>query len=187
MTIGILLAGGQSSRFKEDKALYVDPDYHKSWGRLQSEKLLALTDETYVVANQKNQQELKNQLAMYNITVTLDDPKYFGEGPLSGLYRVAKETKEHDFLVLGIDYPDVTTKELQQLLFVKNCYAIDGNLTPHYTLCHLSFHYLELKEFLETGNRRLRDFLKEQQTKECCISKRALFNYNTPPKKRLRP
>ena len=157
MTIGILLAGGKSSRFEHgDKAFFIDPNTQKSWLELTHEKLMPLTEKTYILASPSNYFEVKKQFPQ--AFVLTDHLDFAGEGPLSGLYTVSKlltkSSVKTDYLILAVDYPELTEEHLLQLLQKENCYV-----THHFTLAHLRFNHKQIQTFLAADQRRFKDFL----------------------------
>lgn len=161
MTVGIILAGGHSSRFGSDKALYFDALYKEYWVCLAYQKLAALTDTVFICGNANNQQALKNILPKSAIVLT-DCLPFIDCGPLSALYAAASQnqcgTTRQDYLILAVDYPDISQDSLSTLLSKRNCYLQDANQKNHYTVAHLSFCKDDLTYFL-TKNKRMKNFL----------------------------
>lgn len=107
--IGVILAGGKSSRFGEDKALYKldgKPMYEHVAEKLQ--KVQAI-DGIVINTNDKLKTSFKN----YKVIV--DDPEYRDYGPLGGLYRAAKAYPGQALLVISCDTPYVDSAWLDIL------------------------------------------------------------------------
>ena len=99
--IGVILAGGRSSRFGEDKALYrLDgkPMYEHVAEKLENVQAI---EEIVINTNDKLKTSFKN----YKVIV--DDPDYADYGPLGGLYRAAKEYPGEPLMVISCDTPYV--------------------------------------------------------------------------------
>ena len=112
---GLVLAGGQSSRMGRDKALI---DYH---GQPQYayvyELLLGFCDEVFI-----SSKEIK-----YPLPTLLDNSRYENMGPIAGLLT-AFDYQETNWLVLAIDYPNITAMDIEKLL------------APHSKLAAVYYH-----------------------------------------------
>ncbi|AYG01551.1 NTP transferase domain-containing protein [Lactococcus allomyrinae] len=173
MTIGIILAGGKSSRFKNgDKALFLDKNSNQTWTEIAYMKLSALTEKTYIVASHSNLPQIKKQLPSAHIIT--DHPLFTGEGPLAGLYTVSSiVTDTHDYLILAVDYPEISVQSLTELLSVKNTY-----IKNNFTIAHLTFSHTQIQDFLENKNRRMQDFLTSIQATSITLPEIELTNHN---------
>ena len=99
--IGVILAGGRSSRFGEDKSLYIlngKPMYEHVAEKLKNVQAI---DGIVINTNDKLKTSFKN----YKVIV--DDPEYADYGPLGGLYRAAKEYPKKALMVISCDTPYV--------------------------------------------------------------------------------
>lgn len=108
--IGVLLAGGKSTRFGEDKAIYTldgKPMYEHV---IEKMKNVQAIDEIVINTNDK----LKGRFnAKYKVII--DDPNYKDMGPLSGIYRAAVDYPDQALLVMSVDTPYVEKEWLNQL------------------------------------------------------------------------
>lgn len=179
MTIGIILAGGQSSRFEYgDKALFFDQKIEKYWLELAYEKLSALTEQTYIIANSSNFNKIKTILP--DAPVLQDHPNFSGEGPLAGLFTVSNLLTEpsvsvqaFDYLILSVDAPELSTKSLAKLLSVRNQYVKDN-----FTIAHLYFSHSQIQTFLQNHQRRMKDFLSLLNATPLVLPESELINHN---------
>lgn len=99
--IGVILAGGRSSRFGEDKSLYIlngKPMYEHVAEKLENVQAI---DEIVINTNDK----LKTRFKNYKVIV--DAPEYADYGPLGGLYRAAQEYPGESLMVISCDTPYV--------------------------------------------------------------------------------
>ena len=164
MTIGLLLAGGTSSRFiYGDKALYAD------FAERTYATLTNLCEEIYISCNSSNIDELQGRLPKAKFL--LDQEPYVNQGPLSAFY--ALPFKHCDVLTLSVDNPELTAASLGQLLDFENAYAEN-----YFTLSHLTFEKSSLIEHLENGNRRLKPFLKNLNAVAIAFSEKELIDHN---------
>lgn len=107
--IGVILAGGKSSRFGEDKSLYIlngKPMYEHVANSLQ--KVQAI-DEIVINTNDKLETSFKN----YKVIV--DDPAFIDYGPLGGLYAAAKKYPGESLMIISCDTPYVDAEWLNIL------------------------------------------------------------------------
>ncbi len=99
---GLVLAGGDSSRMKTDKAMLL---YHEKPQYLHLFDLLGQYCNQVFISCRKNRP--------YPLPCIFDQEQY--EGPAAGLYS-AFEAIPSAWLVVAVDYPFFTEKELAQLL-----------------------------------------------------------------------
>jgi len=109
--IGIILAGGQSKRFGEQKAFAVRENKH--FYQYSIEAINSFTSKIYLVSHP----EIKDKFtAENNITVIQDSSHFQGYGPLAGIYTVMDRVQAEWFIVLPIDCPYITSQTIEQLL-----------------------------------------------------------------------
>lgn len=181
--IGVVLAGGESRRFGQDKALYLLPTQNVNNAQLAVDKLSLLCDQVLVSANAQNGPVLTKQLTgSANVQVIVDQPPFEKRGPLSGIYAATCQSDAPaDLLILAVDYPFVSVDVLSVLADHANCYAQTPD-ADHYTLAHFTTTRKVLHDFLMLDDYRLRDFITEvQQCDPISFANAELFvNYNTP-------
>ncbi|SER78349.1 molybdopterin-guanine dinucleotide biosynthesis protein A [Gracilibacillus ureilyticus] len=106
---GLIIAGGESSRFHEPKAFakYKNKDFY-----LHSvEALNSVTDNIIIVTKEEYIERFDHQL-----TVIVDDDSFRGMGPLAGLYSGMKQVESEWYTVLPVDTPCMTGEILKKLL-----------------------------------------------------------------------
>lgn len=181
--IGVVLAGGESRRFGQDKALYQLPNQRVNNAQLAVDKLSPLCDRVLVSANGQNAPALTKQFAdSTNVAVITDEPPFEQHGPLSGIYAATCHSDlPTDLLVMAVDYPYVSVDVLSVLANHANCYARTPD-ADHYTLAHFTTTREVLRDFLLLDDYRLRYFITEvQQCDPISFANAELFvNYNTP-------
>lgn len=181
--IGVVLAGGESRRFGQDKALYQLPNQNVNNAQLAVDKLGPLCDRVLVSANVQNEPALIKQFAgSANVQVITDQPPFEKRGPLSGIYAVTCQFDlPVELLILAVDYPYVSVDVLSVLANHVNCYAQTPD-ADHYTLAHFTTTREVLHDFLMLDDYRLRYFITEvQQCAPISFANAELFvNYNTP-------
>lgn len=158
--IGVVLAGGESRRFGSQKALHQldgKPFYQhvydtmKDCGRLQQ-----------VVINTNAQ--LKED---FNQQVIVDDSRYQGLGPLTGLYTVMTELPDDAYLVVAVDTPFITVEAVNHLIenFQGNTIVYRDDDQIHATVGIYPYHLKQtIKEHLDHRQLRLRALFDEATT-----------------------
>lgn len=113
--IGLVLAGGRSSRMGTDKAALVHPD-----GRTLARRTFDLLHESgcdEVMISLRHDQEIP---AGFEIAPAIArDSQGVSEGPLSGLLSSMRLHPDADWLVLACDLPRLDVKTLTALVFSK--------------------------------------------------------------------
>ncbi|CAM4258058.1 molybdenum cofactor guanylyltransferase [Lacicoccus alkaliphilus] len=107
-TIGVVLAGGKSTRFGEQKSLY-EFDGRKMYEHVY-DRLAAsgLCDEIVVNTN-------KVLAPHFGCRTIIDDERYEDHGPLGGLYAVKRAYPADRLMVVSCDTPFVSQEWLQAL------------------------------------------------------------------------
>ncbi len=157
---GLILCGGQSSRMGRNKAFI---EYHN----MPQYKFLSLQlDELGMnsfISCRKDQSGSFNE----NDEMVLDDDEFSDAGPMTGLLSAFKSIKEQSLLVLGCDYPLISTEHLNRLLAFKNfnfpavCFVRKNrpdSCEPLVAFYHHSCGNL-LLDYYHAGNRSLSKFL----------------------------
>jgi molybdenum cofactor guanylyltransferase len=108
---GLILAGGESSRMGQPKALL------NYWGRTQLERLHQLAQPycSRIFVSCQAEQAAMFQAVGYHGPLIFDQRKYGNIGPMNGLLS-AFEQEVTDWLVLGCDYPFISQVEIEALV-----------------------------------------------------------------------
>lgn len=110
---GLVLCGGQSSRMGTDKAFIT---YHQHPQYIHVHNMLASLCETvYVSCNASQLHAIENA---YKSIV--DHPIYKDAGPMTGLLSAFHQHPEASWLVVGCDYPYLTSEDLASLAQNRN-------------------------------------------------------------------
>ncbi|TVT26732.1 molybdenum cofactor guanylyltransferase [Salinicoccus cyprini] len=107
-TVGVVLAGGNSTRFGEDKAFFKlegRPMYSHVAGVLEAS---GMVDEIIISTNQR-------LAGCFGGSTVIIDEAFQDDGPLGGLYEVASAFPEDRLLVVSCDTPHVSSEWLRIL------------------------------------------------------------------------
>ncbi|MFA9212744.1 MAG: NTP transferase domain-containing protein [Candidatus Methylacidiphilales bacterium] len=108
--VGVVLAGGKSSRMATDKAFI---NYHgKAQIYFLSEQLKMVTNNVILSINQKQKSEIDTQ---YEFIV--DSEKYLDSGPINGLLTTHEKYPNKPLIVLACDYPLLSLTDILNLKF----------------------------------------------------------------------
>ncbi len=157
--IGIILTGGRSTRFGEDKSLY------KVDGKAMYQHVYDLiaesgvTDEIIISTNES----LKDKFGTYPVIV--DDASFTDVGPLGGLYAVAKEYPGSRFILVSCDTPYIPSSWIKKLKdhsenqYGKSVITKENNML-HPTISLFNDPELgdKLATHLKSGGRSIRSF-----------------------------
>lgn len=106
---GLVVCGGQSTRMGTDKSLL---DYHGKPQRYYVYEMLEwICDKVFISCNSNQYDTITAPYA----TLT-DLPVYENIGPMAALLTAFDNYPEHDFLVVGCDYPYLTNKDLKEFI-----------------------------------------------------------------------
>lgn len=106
-TIGVILAGGESSRFGEDKSLYTIEDKPMYMHAAEVLRSVSYCDEIVVSASKR----LNHQFELDTI-----EDVYSGYGPVGGLYSVSEQYPGARLIVISCDTPFVTGQWVDTLI-----------------------------------------------------------------------
>ncbi|MBE9464865.1 molybdenum cofactor guanylyltransferase [Dyadobacter subterraneus] len=104
---GLVICGGQSTRMGTDKSLI---DYHGKPQRYYVYEMLEwICDKVFISCNSSQKESITEPYK------TLPDlPQYEKIGPMAALLTAFNYYPDHNFLVVGCDYPYLTTKDLKE-------------------------------------------------------------------------
>ncbi|MBC1489301.1 molybdenum cofactor guanylyltransferase [Listeria sp. FSL L7-1485] len=177
VNVGIILAGGKSSRFGESKTFFRDKASGKTWIELTVDKLTPFCEMIFISANSTNYMEL-TKLFQTSSTIRIipDIPAYSDYGPLGGIYAVTLAANQYthtNFLILPTDMPFLTTKEIAHLEANPNSYA-QTNQANHYLVANIPYSLPALTEILHNKEHRVIKLLQK-------LHSRPLFFENEHP------
>lgn len=182
-TLGVILAGGNSTRFGEDKSLYVlegKPMYEHIAENIRAS---GAADRIIVSTNAR----LKTSFEYETIA---DDKEFTDKGPLGGLFAAAKAYPGYRLLVVSCDTPYVAPEWLAALhdAAQKHSDAIiltryGENLHPLIGVYQGGDLEQALERQLYTGRLSMRAFFKNRETipldaAENGVEENALLNIN---------
>lgn len=108
-TIGIVLAGGLSRRFGSPKAFAKLNGKH--FYEYAVEALVPYCDKITIVTRPEFVDRFSKRF-----TVITDEPDYFGEGPLAGIYSAMKNEEAMRYIVLPCDMPYMKASLIGKLI-----------------------------------------------------------------------
>jgi molybdopterin-guanine dinucleotide biosynthesis protein A len=110
-TVGLVLCGGQSTRMARDKGSIC---YHRRPQREHVYHLLSdIFDEVYLSCNSAQLDHINDKFKKL-----VDLPQFSGNGPLGALLTAFQVLPGKAIMVVGCDYPLLTSEELQ--LFIQS-------------------------------------------------------------------
>ncbi|MEQ51065.1 molybdenum cofactor guanylyltransferase [Listeria monocytogenes] len=178
VNVGIVLAGGRSSRFGEPKAFFQDEATGKTWVELTVSKLMPLCEMVFVSANHENYSKLAALFdAEPSIEIIPDQTAFREFGPLGGIYAVMVEAATYqkaNFLVLPVDMPFLTPKEIGQLADYPNHFA-KTEQANHYLVANIPYSRETLHKLLQDEQHRVRALLEILDTKPLAFEDEAPF------------
>ncbi len=176
---GVVLAGGNSSRMQKDKKQIA---YHgmPQW-KYAFQQLSALGLETCISSNDMEDGDY---------TVIADHPQFSNAGPMSGLLSVSQESADTALLVLGVDYPNMDSQTLKDLIYafqIRNCSVCYRNpesqtIEPLIALYH-PLDLLQLRDQFGQTSNSLRLFWEASQERVLVLPHRnpeVLKSYDFP-------
>lgn len=178
VNIGIILAGGRSSRFGEPKALFQDEATGKTWVELTASKLMPHCERIFISANREIYLKLvKIFRAETAIQIIPDQEEFTDFGPLGGLYAVMVQSQAYQkahFLVLPVDMPFLTLEEIGRLADYPNHFA-KTKQAEHYLVANIPYSREILHELLQNGQHRVRALLEKLDTQPLEFENEAPF------------
>jgi len=188
MIVGVLLAGGMSSRYGSPKAfarLNGEHFYEIAYKALESvcQHVIIVTRQELIAWFQSD------------LHIIVDHPLYVGDGPLAGIYSAMEHVEADTYVVLPCDMPLITVHVLDHLV---NCHennvsvaAYNGKIQPlvsvwNYNMKNNIYIALENRQF------KMKEFLSKVRAKQVAkqvamddlIQKEVFMNINTPENKK---
>ena len=162
--IGIILAGGESTRFGTPKAFasYENKPFYQH----AIDALAPHVDHIVIVSHPslRARFEVKD-----DVDVIEDIEPFIGKGPLSGLYTVMKQFQASWYIVLPCDMPQFNSIAAGKLVSVMDDHyeaivpQVAGRMNSLSALYH-SHSFIHLEQQLATGNYRMIDFIDRLST-----------------------
>lgn len=171
---GIVLAGGNSRRFGEDKALYKEAPSTPTWVELTVSKMTPLVDHLFIVTNERLFPAIDRLFDTEQVTVLADQPPFTDKGPLGGIYTVMSSAKFDHYLISPTDTPNITTEIFSGLINARNAYAAT-NTASHYLTACIPYCEPEIKAMLTKENLRIRGLLQSIHAKKQVFPEENLF------------
>ena len=173
MTIGVILAGGRSSRMGEDKAfvkLAGTPLIEHALNRLAPQ-----VEHTVVNSNAD-----PARFAGYGVPVVADAASGIA-GPLAGIYTVLARWPDADIVTVAIDLPFIPPDLVANLRGGGDymCRYARPDTQHALAIWWAPHSHAALHDYLMTGRRDLRGWLERHGTAVACATSLA-FNVNTP-------
>lgn len=176
---GAVLAGGHSSRFGSNKALYSADDDTELGRLLQGRTFLQhaldtlrpLCDEMLISASKAN------AVAYQHEGVRIVEDLVNDCGPLGGFLSLFSAAAEPWLLLVTCDMPFVTTASLRRILAEprEDLDAISAHQFP--LLIRRDTLYI-LRDCMDHGDYRVRDFLSKIRTRYVTLSEQESININ---------
>ncbi len=170
--IGVILAGGLSSRMQQDKANMPHPVYsHQSMLDYAMKILLELGCEKVVLSGE-------------NVDGVTDS--HYRKGPLGGIYSVLSEVSHTQYLIIPVDMPlldrNLLARLVEQQSDAEQSVYFDNAPFPMLLSVNDSMREYLLKVLtLESADRSIKTFLSSIGARAIrCPSPRKLINTNTP-------
>jgi molybdopterin-guanine dinucleotide biosynthesis protein A len=170
----VIIAGGKSSRMKQDKALLPFGEFN-SLAEYQYRRLSSYFDKIYISA--KNNK--------FDFDVDIIEDKYNNSSPLVALVSIFETLQEEEVFILSVDAPFVTTQTIEKLYMEaedeSSAIVVESNngLEP---LCGIYRQSIlnRAKEFLIEDNHRLQALLNSINTQKVKINHNEFMNLNHP-------
>ncbi|UFK67097.1 NTP transferase domain-containing protein [Limosilactobacillus reuteri] len=159
--IGLVYAGGKSTRFGKDKATYHVPGLPATNIELAVEKLTPFCQQIVVCANEINRAHILKLVGQEPaVQIICDISPYDHHGPLSAIIACTSQfSVVQDYLTLAVDYPYITKDVLAVLARTSNSY-IATSQHNHYSLAHFSVSNEQVTTWVDNNDDwRLRSFI----------------------------
>ncbi|MQB61791.1 molybdopterin-guanine dinucleotide biosynthesis protein MobA [Limosilactobacillus reuteri] len=159
--IGLVYAGGKSTRFGKDKATYHVPGLPATNIELAVEKLTPFCQQIVVCANEINRAHILKLVGQEPaVQIICDISPYDHHGPLSAIIACTSQfSVVQDYLTLAVDYPYITKDVLAILARTSNSYIVTSQHS-HYSLAHFSVSNEQVTTWVDNNSDwRLRSFI----------------------------
>ncbi|MCU7556985.1 molybdenum cofactor guanylyltransferase [Macrococcus capreoli] len=170
--IGVILAGGKSSRFGSHKSLY-PLDGQPFYVHIYHAMIESGLERVVISSNKMLSQYFIDDIKMrgLNIEVIEDDIVYKECGPLSGIYAVMQAIPHEDYCVISVDTPFITSVALRYLVEMAGIHRKSAaifyrdNDQYHRTIAVYRYELLPLiQQSLVTGKLALKEITQHNTT-----------------------
>jgi len=163
---GLVVCGGKSSRMGTDKSLI---NYHGKPQRYYVYEMLEwVCDKVFISCNRAQATSI---IAPYQMLA--DQPELENVGPMAALLTAFSTYPDKDFLVVGCDYPLVTTKDLKEFekgldreQMVSAFYNEENNMYEPLLAYYSERSGNEIQRMYRDNQYSLQHFLKENNAKK---------------------
>ncbi|WP_414045162.1 molybdenum cofactor guanylyltransferase [Macrococcus equi] len=170
--IGVILAGGKSSRFGSHKSLYPldgEPFYVHVYRAMKESGIERIVLSSNKMLSQYFIDDI-NQRGLH-IEVIEDVTDYKECGPLSGIYAVMLEIPNEEYCVISVDTPFITPVAIRYLIQMAGVHTRDSALVYHdgeqihRTIAVYRYELLQVvKKALDDRNFALKVLTKDDMT-----------------------
>lgn len=173
--IGIVLAGGRSTRMQTDKALLT---YHTQPQYRHAAQLLGTHCTQVLISCQQDQAHA------FTIPTLID--QYPDQGPLGGIVTAMRRFPRQALWILACDLPLLDAPTLNAVAAARDKQAAatvvqspEGYLEP---LCSIwePHHFTAIEQAFAQGTRSIQQLLQQLPYRAIALPKRPLYNANTP-------
>jgi molybdopterin-guanine dinucleotide biosynthesis protein A len=167
--IAVVMCGGQSSRMGVDKSQL---NYHGVPQMYYLYKMLRFYTQKVIISCNKTQK----YSILSDFEYVVDLPKFENHGPISGLLSVHEAYPDAHILLLGCDYPFITSAYIQQLIEVSStadtsaCYVNTENFEEPLIAIYHNKALKHLHENFQHGEHSLFRFLRQMNTQQLVAS-----------------
>jgi molybdopterin-guanine dinucleotide biosynthesis protein A len=170
----VIMAGGKSSRMKQDKALLPFGKYN-SLAEYQYRRLSSYFDKVYISA--KNNK--------FDFDVDIIEDKYENSSPLVALVSIFETLEVTELFILSVDAPFISTQTIEKLyeeVNNDNDIVVAESTNGVEPLCAVYKNTIltQAKKFLEEDNHRLKALLSSVSTQKVKIDNQEFLNLNHP-------
>ena len=170
----VIMAGGKSSRMKQDKALLPFGNYD-SLAQYQYKRLSPYFDNIYISAKSNK----------FDFDIDVIEDKYNNSSPLVALISIFETLKVEEVFILSVDAPFISKQTIEKLYKEaedKNSVIVAKSNNGVEPLCAIYRRSIldTAKKFLNEENHRLQALLKSVDTQEVSINTNEFMNLNYP-------
>ncbi len=188
----VILAGGASKRFSEDKGLFLINDKPLSYFVINA-VLPIISDIKLVVKNESQKSEYEKYLSSLHVEIISDNSKVYA--PIVGLYAGLSKISSDYTLVLPVDSPLVSSEFVHFLIsFAPTHGAViprwpSGYIEPLHAVYHTESARSIIADLIESNEYRVHKIIEELRNvlyvstevlRQIDSSLNSLININTP-------